>query len=260
MGNTIYYAAMENTALNNPIFFAGKAQSVDLCSVSACFPHVITYPEPLPASGSSGPGFTGSMESGGIKCPGAPSASNPCTLTVNVNVADVGTRPPRVCSRKSAATASLGGPVRHHDERAGRGGRCSPRGRRRLLLQHLPEATAAASVPHGRWERQRTWQQRGQCSLSVSMRTIAIYNRKAKTSVMRIQEQISIPRRSIRWPMTTWRIPVTIAGLGTNSGLPWRSRSFAVDSSLVAPGMFSITLSDGYTNSGSLLSGSITLH
>src|SRR5256885_11850779 len=38
MGNTIYYAAMENTALNQPVFFAGKAQSVDLCSVSACFP------------------------------------------------------------------------------------------------------------------------------------------------------------------------------------------------------------------------------
>jgi len=34
----------------------------------------------------------------------------------------------------------------------------------------------------------------------------------------------------------------------------------AVDSSLVAPGMFSITLSDGYSNSGHLLDGSITLY
>jgi len=34
----------------------------------------------------------------------------------------------------------------------------------------------------------------------------------------------------------------------------------AVDSSLVPPGLFSITLSDGYTNSGHLLDGSITLH
>ena len=82
MGNTIYFAAMENTALNNPIFYAGTAQSVDLCSVSACFPHVITYPEP---------GFTGgSAESGGINCPAVPSSSNPCTLTINVHVADVG--------------------------------------------------------------------------------------------------------------------------------------------------------------------------
>ena len=81
MGNTIYYGAMENTPLNRPIFYAGAAQSVDLCSVSACFPHVITYPEP---------GLGGSAENGSIKCPSAPSASNPCTLTINVNVANVG--------------------------------------------------------------------------------------------------------------------------------------------------------------------------
>jgi len=43
---------------------------------------VITYPEP---------GFTGGFaESGSISCPAAPSASNPCTLTINVNAADVG--------------------------------------------------------------------------------------------------------------------------------------------------------------------------
>src|SRR5207237_8202019 len=77
----IYYAAMENTALNQPTFFAGKAQSVDLCSVSACFPHVITYPEPT---------FGGSAEPGSVSCPAAPAASNPCTLTITVKVADVG--------------------------------------------------------------------------------------------------------------------------------------------------------------------------
>src|SRR5260370_15659873 len=81
MGNTIYFAAMENTALNQPIFYAGKAQSVDLCSVSACFPHVITYPEPL---------LGGATETGSIKCTSTPSVSNPCTFTINVNVADVG--------------------------------------------------------------------------------------------------------------------------------------------------------------------------
>src|SRR5437879_6277084 len=81
MGNTIYYAAMENTPANSPIFYAGKAQSVDLCSVSACFPHVITYPEP---------GLGGSSDTGIVKCPSVPSARNPCTLTINVNVADVG--------------------------------------------------------------------------------------------------------------------------------------------------------------------------
>ncbi len=81
MGNTIYYAAMENTALNQPIFYAGTQQTIDLCSVSACFPHVLTYPEP-----GAGPTFTGKPESGSISCP----ATGPCTLTINVNVADIG--------------------------------------------------------------------------------------------------------------------------------------------------------------------------
>jgi hypothetical protein len=81
MGNTIYFAAMENTALNQPTFFAGKAQSVDLCSVSACFPHVITYPEP---------GLGGTAETGSVSCPASPSATNPCTITIKVRPADVG--------------------------------------------------------------------------------------------------------------------------------------------------------------------------
>src|SRR6202022_1828959 len=58
MGDTIYYAAMESTAANRPIFYAGKANSVDLCSVSACFPHVLTYPEPPPANPPSGTNIT----------------------------------------------------------------------------------------------------------------------------------------------------------------------------------------------------------
>jgi hypothetical protein len=53
---------------------------------------------------------------------------------------------------------------------------------------------------------------------------------------------------------------VTISGLGTNNGFPVAFTIVAVDSSLVPPGLFSITLSDGYINTGSLLSGSITLH
>jgi hypothetical protein len=81
MGNTIYYAALTNTAANQPSFYAGKAQSVDLCSVSACFPHVLTYPETS---------LGGSAEQGSISCPAAPSATNPCTATIQVNVADVG--------------------------------------------------------------------------------------------------------------------------------------------------------------------------
>ena len=81
MGNTVYYAAMETTPANNPVFYAGKAQSIDLCSVSACFPHVITYPEP---------GVGGSAETGTIACPAHPGPSNPCTLTVTIKLADIG--------------------------------------------------------------------------------------------------------------------------------------------------------------------------
>ncbi|HZQ48686.1 MAG TPA: hypothetical protein VFB69_00060 [Candidatus Dormibacteraeota bacterium] len=80
LGNTIYYAAMENTATNQPIFYAGKQSTIDLCSVSACFPHVLTYPEP-----GSGPTFTGLPETGSITC-----GASGCTLTIHVRTADVG--------------------------------------------------------------------------------------------------------------------------------------------------------------------------
>jgi hypothetical protein len=53
---------------------------------------------------------------------------------------------------------------------------------------------------------------------------------------------------------------VTMTGLGTNNGLPVAFTIVAVDSSLVPPGAFSITLSNGYANSGNLLDGSIALH
>jgi len=53
---------------------------------------------------------------------------------------------------------------------------------------------------------------------------------------------------------------VTIAGLGTNNGLPVAFTIVAVDSSLLPPGLFNITLSNGYINSSdNLLDGSITL-
>ena len=80
MGNTVYYAAMENTVTNQPIFYAGAMQTIDLCSVSACFPHVLTYPEP-----GAGPTFTGKAETGSIIC-----TETPCTLTISVKVGDVG--------------------------------------------------------------------------------------------------------------------------------------------------------------------------
>jgi len=52
---------------------------------------------------------------------------------------------------------------------------------------------------------------------------------------------------------------VTIIGSGTDNGLPVTFTMIAVDSTLAAPGSFSITLSDGYVLTGSLLSGSVSL-
>lgn len=51
---------------------------------------------------------------------------------------------------------------------------------------------------------------------------------------------------------------VTIVGLGTDNGLPVAFSLVAVDSTLSPPGSFAITLSNGYTLSGSLLSGNVT--
>jgi hypothetical protein len=53
---------------------------------------------------------------------------------------------------------------------------------------------------------------------------------------------------------------VTLTGSGTNNGAPVTFTIVAVDSSLVSPGLFSITLSDGYSNSSNLLDGSITVY
>jgi hypothetical protein len=53
---------------------------------------------------------------------------------------------------------------------------------------------------------------------------------------------------------------VTLTGSGTDNGLQVTFTIVAADSSLVAPGLFTITLSDGYNNSGNLLDGSVTVY
>ena len=91
VGNTIFFAEMETTPTTPPngqLFFAGKAESIDLCSVSACFPHVIAYPEPALQQNTSQSDVH--AETGNVSCPPTPSASNPCTLTITVKLADVG--------------------------------------------------------------------------------------------------------------------------------------------------------------------------
>ncbi len=81
LGKTLYYAGTSTSASGRRSFYAGRTQSVDLCSVSACFPHVLTYPE----SGSGG-----RPEKGTVSCPSRPSAASPCTITIRVSATDVG--------------------------------------------------------------------------------------------------------------------------------------------------------------------------
>jgi hypothetical protein len=81
MGNTLFYAGMSTAGSGSQSFYAGKTGSVDLCSVSACFPHVLTYAE----SGSGG-----QSEHGTVSCPKKPSAKRPCTITIFVSAGDIG--------------------------------------------------------------------------------------------------------------------------------------------------------------------------
>ncbi|HZS16108.1 MAG TPA: LPXTG cell wall anchor domain-containing protein [Candidatus Dormibacteraeota bacterium] len=101
MGNTIYFAAFETTATGQQQFYAGQAQSIDLCSVSACDPHIVYYPEVGTATHS---------ESGTVTCPQTPSVATPCTVEIDVNTADVGSPAAAVTGAavsSSAATPPL---------------------------------------------------------------------------------------------------------------------------------------------------------
>lgn len=58
MGDKLYYGAVEQSAAGGALtWYAGASSSVDLCSVSACDPHYITYPAP-PAGGVAVTGTT----------------------------------------------------------------------------------------------------------------------------------------------------------------------------------------------------------
>ncbi|HYM96182.1 MAG TPA: hypothetical protein VET26_02675 [Candidatus Sulfotelmatobacter sp.] len=53
---------------------------------------------------------------------------------------------------------------------------------------------------------------------------------------------------------------MTIAGAGTSAGVPVTFVLVAVESTPLTPGSVSMTFSDGFTNAGSLLDGSVVLH
>jgi hypothetical protein len=65
--NPLYYVAVEVGPLGIPSYFAGLVQSVELCSVSGCFPHLLEYPRPP---------FGGAFVSGELVVKNAPQASH----------------------------------------------------------------------------------------------------------------------------------------------------------------------------------------
>ena len=250
MGNTIYYGAMENTVLNRPMFYAGAAQSVDLCSVSACFPHVITYPEP---------GLGGSAENGNVKCPSAPSASNPCTLTINVNVADVGKPTSSSLLEEvgsySFASAHQSGATTNAQAEADDvpleiDGVCCYNTRPQPPQPPVcRQANGNGHVPA---------KNSGEAAFNFHQDTCALQ----PPSVAFSDLNSGVNFQSTQLTSATYddaAHTVTIMGTGTDNGLPATFTIVATDSTLIPPGMFSITLSDGYINNGSLLDGSIQL-
>jgi hypothetical protein len=53
---------------------------------------------------------------------------------------------------------------------------------------------------------------------------------------------------------------MTVVGLGTVNGLPVIFTFVATETAPGTPGLVSFVFSDGYTNTGPLTTGSITLH
>ncbi|PZR83440.1 MAG: hypothetical protein DLM65_01855 [Candidatus Aeolococcus gillhamiae] len=89
--STLYYAAAEFPPSGPPIFYAGRTQSIDDCSVSACDPHALVYPEPGNPNNPAGSGLAETPGSG-VSCPATPGPNQPCTITIKIStLADVGT-------------------------------------------------------------------------------------------------------------------------------------------------------------------------
>ncbi len=254
MGNIIYYAAMANNALNQPSFYAGKAQSVDLCSVSACFPHVITYPEPL---------LGGSQESGSVHCPVGPSVNNPCTVTVNVKVADVGS-PTSSSLLEEVGSYSL---AASHPQGVTTNAQAEaddvPLEIDGVCCYNFEAAVQNGGPPpcheaDGNGDIHSTGS--GKASFSMDedhcedLDTEDIHAQDASAGMNFQSTQI------LSATFNDALNSVVIAGTGTDNGNAVTFTATAVDNGSTALDTLALTLSDGYTNSGNLLDGSIVLH
>ena len=258
MGNTIYYAATENIGANTPTFYAGKAQSLDLCSVSACFPHVILYPERpyAPASGDSGLG-----ESGSITCPASPSVDNPCTITVNVKVADVGSPTASSLLEEVGAYAfgsQLQDNTRTNDQAEADNVPLEIDG---VCCYNFKAAVANGPLPTCD-ERDGKGQVKGPKSGNADFEfDLDACKDNDEEFVHETDQGSGTDFRSTSIDAQIFdegTRTLTVFGSGTNAGHAVTFTMVAVDNGTSA-GTFGLTLSDGYSVAGTLISGAIHL-
>jgi hypothetical protein len=255
MGNTIYYAGMENTGLNQPTFYAGKAQSVDLCSVSACFPHVITYPE-QPATG-------GKSEMGSVVCPSVPSASTPCTLTVQVKVQDVGGPTASSMLEEVGAYAFAASHEQGTTTNAQAEADNVPLEIDGACCYNFEASVANGPAPvcreaDGNGDIHSTGA--GKASFSMDEDHCEDLDNEdvhAKDSSAGMNFQST---QIVSATFNDALNSVVIVGTGTDNGNAVTFTAMAVDNGATSLDTFALTLSGGYTNSGTLLDGTITLH
>ena len=255
MGNVAYYAAME-TSGGSPAFYAGAVQSIDLCSVSACFPHVLTYPE-------AGPGgtFTGKPETGTVSCPANPSAGNPCTVSVRVNVADIG-GPTATSLLEEVGGFSLAAAIQEGAETTASAqtdtvpleidGVCCYNFQ--ASVQNggpgpCHEADGAGDVSDGHGGKAHMSLDEDRCEDGSAE---SIQSNDANTGDNFQSNQAT----SVTFNDALSN--VTILGTGLHNGSPV-SFTFVATNGIAGTGSFSLVLSDGYRLSGTLLNGSIQL-
>jgi len=223
--------------------------------VSACFPHVITYPEPGALT------FTGKSETGTVTCPASPSGANPCTLAIHVQVGDVGS-PTATSLLEEVGGYSLAATIQEGAEtnitaesdtvpleidgvccynfkasvQNGGSGACHP-------------ADGDGNVTHGRGGKARVQFDQDACedgkpeSVQESDSSTGDNFQSDKIAAVTFNDALS---------------NATIIGTGTHNGTPVSFTLVAVNG-LAGVGSYSLVLSDGYSVSGTLLDGSIQL-
>jgi hypothetical protein len=256
-GNTLYYAAMENTPANQQLlYYAGKVRSIDLCSVSACFPHVLTYPEP---------NFGGTTEPGTISCPETPSASNPCSVTISVPVGDIGMTPTTAATSllEEVGGYALAATIQEGAETNATAqsdtvpleidGVCCYNFK--ASVQNGPPPACHEADGNGDIHSARN----GKASFSMDEDRCEDQDNEdlhAQDTDATMNFQSTAIQSAVFNDATN---SVTLVGAGTNNGNPVTFTAVAIHG-LAGVGAFTLTLSDGYTNSGTLLAGSIELH